>query len=186
MLCSNKLTEKKLLGKTLEQAGLVSDEQIQIALAERQESHNLRVGEILALRGWVEQRTADFFADEWYDLVNQTEKQLLGYYFEKSGLLTEQQITSILEEQHKIWVRFGAIAVLQGILTQETVNFFLVNLFPLELLDSPFIGKRISSLVSNPVVILKTTSTNLVSQLPEQRSIVSSSNIDDDDIPWIG
>jgi hypothetical protein len=182
MLCSNELTEKKLLGETLEQAGLVSDEQIQTALAEGQKSQNLRVGEILALRGWIEQSTADFFADEWYNLVNQNEKQLFGYYLEKSGLLTQQQTASILKEQQKIWVRFGAIAVLQGLLTQETVNFFLEHLFPLELLDSPFIGKKITAPVSKPVV-LKTTS---ISQPPEPRTIVSSSKIDDDDIPWIG
>jgi len=185
MLSTNELPQNKLLGEILEQAGLVSDKQIQIALAEGQENHKLRVGEILALRGWIEQSTADFFADEWYNLVNQTEKQLFGYYLEKSGLLTKQQTTSILKEQQKIWVRFGAIAILQGLLTQETVNFFLEQLFPLELLDSPFIGRKITAPVSNPV-ILKTTNTNIVSQLPEQRSIVSSSNMDDDDIPWIG
>jgi hypothetical protein len=184
MLCTNKLPQNKLLGEILEQAGLVSDEQIQIALAERRESHNLRVGEILALRGWIEQRTADFFADEWCNLVNQTERQLLGYYLEKSGLLTKQQTTSILEEQKKLWVKFGAIAILQGLLRQETVDFFLEHLFPLELLDSPFIGKKISSPVSKPVILK--TNTTLVSQLPKRKSIVSNSNMDDDDIPWIG
>ncbi|MGL6344538.1 MAG: hypothetical protein ACRC80_35985, partial [Waterburya sp.] len=122
MLSPNQLPQNQLLGEILEQAGLVSDEQIQIALAERREIHHLRVGEIMALRGWINQRTADFFADEWCNLVNQTEKQLLGYYLEQSGLLTKQQINSILEEQQKIWVKFGAIAVLQGRLTKETVD----------------------------------------------------------------
>jgi hypothetical protein len=50
-------------------------------------------------------------------------------------------MNSILEEQKQIWVKFGAIAVLQGRLTQETVDFFLENLFPLELDDQK--GKSI-------------------------------------------
>ncbi|MFM2311857.1 MAG: hypothetical protein RLZZ04_1133 [Cyanobacteriota bacterium] len=180
MLSTNKLPQNKLLGEVLEQAGLVSDEQIQIALAERRESHNLRVGEILALRGWIDQRTADFFADEWGNLVNQTEKQLLGYYLEKSGLLTKQQTNSILEEQKRIWVKFGVIAVLQGRLSQETVDFFLEHLFPLELFESPLIGRKVNQQATESTA----KATTSAPQLLEQQS--SSPQVDDDDIPWIG
>ncbi|NJL52514.1 MAG: hypothetical protein HC930_10385 [Hydrococcus sp. SU_1_0] len=182
MLSTNELPQNKLLllGEILEQAGLVSDEQIQIALAERRESHNLRVGEILALRGWIEQRTADFFADEWCNLVNQPEKQLFGYYLEKSGLLTKQETNSILEEQKRIWVKFGAIAVLQGLLTKETVDFFLEHLFPLELLESSLIGRKINQQATK----ITAQVANSAQKLPEQQS--SFPQADDDDIPWIG
>jgi hypothetical protein len=180
MLSPNQLPQNQLLGEILEQAGLVSDEQIQIALAERREIHHLRVGEIMALRGWINQRTADFFADEWCNLVNQAEKQLLGYYLEQSGLLTKQQINSILEEQQKIWVKFGAIAVLQGRLTKETVDFFLEHLFPLELFDSPLIGRKINQQATEITV----KASNSAQQLPEQPS--GFPQVDDDEIPWIG
>ncbi|MEO1466122.1 MAG: hypothetical protein AAFR89_07810, partial [Cyanobacteria bacterium J06633_1] len=135
-------TNSNLLGETLYQAGLISNTQIETALADRQDSSYLRVGEIMALRGWIEQKTADFFAEEWHILLNQAEKHPLGYYLERSGLLTQEQTESILEEQKKIWVKFGSVAVLQGILAQETVDFFLNNLFPLESLDSALIGKK--------------------------------------------
>ncbi len=34
----------------------------------------LRLGEILAIRGWIEQQTGDFFADEWQSLLEQQNK----------------------------------------------------------------------------------------------------------------
>ena len=85
-------THERLLGETLKQAGLISDLQIQTVLEDRKYSHHLRVGEIMALRGWIRQKTADFFAEEWHHLINQSKKYPLGYYLEKSNLLTDKQI----------------------------------------------------------------------------------------------
>lgn len=172
-------TNHGLLGETLKQAGLISDLQIKTVLEDRKYSNHLRVGEIMALRGWIDQKTADFFAEEWYDLVNQAEKQPLGYYLVKSGLLTDQQIDSILQEQQKIWVKFGSVAILQGILTQETLDFFVGHLYPLELLDSPLIGKKIEPKKSILVVDDHHTSKNFSEPEPQVK------DVDDDDIPWI-
>lgn len=155
------------LGETLKKAGLVSAAQVQVALIDRQYYRDFRVGEILAIRGWIGQQTADFFADEWQFLVKQTNKYPLGYYLEKSGLLTEKQINSILEEQKQLWIKFGAVAILQGRLEKTTVDFFLNNLFPGASLESPFIGRKNS-----------TQSTALA-----DRTIVSTTDLED--IPWI-
>ena len=166
------------LGQTLKQAGLISDFQIETVLAERQYTQHLRVGEIMAMRGWIAPQTADFFAEEWSDLVVQVEKKPLGYYLQKAGLLSEQQTKYILEEQKKIWVKFGSVAVLQGIIEQQTIDFFLSNLFPLEALDSSLIGKRDSETASN----LELENESLADTLEEESHSVE---IDDDDIPWI-
>jgi hypothetical protein len=47
----------------------------------------------------------------------------------KAGLITEQQIISILEEQSKCWIKFGEVAVLNGFINYETLNFFKNNFF---------------------------------------------------------
>lgn len=168
----------QLLGETLQNAGLISNSQIQVVLADQEYAYDLRVGEIMALRGWIEQRTADFFADDWQHLIKRTEKYRLGYYFEKSGLLTEQQIYSILAEQEKIWVKFGSVAILQGLVKQKTVDFFLTSLFPLALKESS-LKSRGNQL---PLANLELDSSQLdKSEIAESNS---KSN-DDDDIPWI-
>ena len=172
-------TNSPLLGETLQQAGLISSSQIQVALVDREYSQDLRVGEIMALRGWIEQKTADFFADEWQSFIDQPEKYRLGYYFEKSGLLTEKQVCSILEEQAKIWVKFGSVAILQGILKQKTVDFFLANLFPTAIAESSLISKKNLESFPSPELQQLELKNDQVAQEN------SAAEIDYDDIPWI-
>ena len=154
----------ELLGKTLRKAGLISDSQIQVALTDMEYNPDLRIGEVLALRGWLEQQTADFFADEWQPLVEQFEKYPLGYYLVKSGLLTGEQTYFILQEQKQLWIKFGSIAIIQGLITQETLNFFLDSLFPGTSSEPPAIGSKSKSLKVEAQATVK---------------------IDYDDIPWI-
>lgn len=160
-------TNAQPLGKILQTAGLISDAQIQVALIDRQYNQDLRVGEILAIRGWIEQQTADFFAEEWQLLVQKPDKYPLGYYLERSGLLTTKQINSILKEQKQLWIKFGSVAIIQGLLDKTTVDFFLNNLFPHALLESHFIGRRNSG---QPIATVECSST-----IPT----------DLEDIPWI-
>jgi len=154
----------ELLGETLKKAGLISDSQIQVALTDLEYNPSLRIGEVLTLRGWLEQQTADFFADEWQSLVEQFEKYPLGYYLVKSGLLTGEQTYLILREQKRLWIKFGSIAVIQGLITQDTLNFFLDGLFPGTSSEPPAIGS-------------KSKSPKVLEQATEE--------IDYDDIPWI-
>lgn len=115
----------KPLGVILQEAGLVSASQIEVALHDQTLYHDLRLGEILSLRGWLKQETADFFAEHWSNLLRNQQKQPLGYYLKSAGLLDEEQISIILNEQQQISLRFGALAVLNGWLNQKTIDFFL-------------------------------------------------------------
>ncbi|NJM86696.1 MAG: hypothetical protein HC847_05305 [Hydrococcus sp. RU_2_2] len=130
------LASRQPLGKILQQADLVTANQIDVALEHQSEYPDLRIGEILALRGWIKLETADFFAEHWSNLLQQQPKQPLGYYLQKATLLDEEQISELLSEQTKIEkrmgvnLRLGAIAVLKGWLKQSTLDYFLKHLFP--------------------------------------------------------
>ncbi|WP_051036398.1 tetratricopeptide repeat protein [Pleurocapsa sp. PCC 7327] len=125
-----KTSSIKPLGTILQQADLVSAAQIEVALREQARSPNLRIGEILALRGWVKQKTADFFAQRWLTLANQESKRPLGQYLKEAALLNELQIEIVLSEQRQTGLRFGELAVKKGWLKPTTLDFFLDFLVP--------------------------------------------------------
>ncbi|GAB4529146.1 MAG: hypothetical protein Tsb0014_10890 [Pleurocapsa sp.] len=127
-----KIITYKPLGEILQDAGLVTNSQIKVALYDKQYHHDLRIGEILALRGWIEQTTADFFSEQWFNLINQRPNHPLGHYLKRAGLLSEKDIQLILVEQEKRALRFGKTAVINGFLKQQTLDFFLKNLFPFQ------------------------------------------------------
>jgi hypothetical protein len=132
------------IGELLRQAYLITPTQLEEALLEQSQNPQQRLGEILARKGLIKQETADFFAQKWLEILNDTDcpsRHPLGYYLREAGLLDEVQIQSIVDEQKKrsLWVRLGAMAVLKGWLAQSTVDFFLENLYPEESEDSPFI-----------------------------------------------
>ena len=118
------------LGEILIEAGLITVGQLEFAL-QQQQSEGRRIGEILASHNWIEQKTADFFAEKWSNLINQKQKRPLIYYFRHSGLLDEQQIAALLREQKRQEkpTRFHRLAVERGYLKQLTVDFFLANIF---------------------------------------------------------
>lgn len=121
---------KRPLGELLIEAGLITPSQIEFALQE-QSGENLRIGEILASHNWIKQQTADFFVEKWTELINQKQKKPLVYYFRHAGLLEENQIAQLLQEQkqQEKSVRFHRLAVEQGYLKQITVDFFLARIF---------------------------------------------------------
>ncbi len=113
------------LGAVLQQAGLISAAQVQQALKQQQQTNsNLKIGEILARQGRINSKTADFFAEQWFNLPKQP-KQLIGQYFKQAALLNESQIQAILNEQKQTQQKFGELAIAKGWLKQTTVDFFL-------------------------------------------------------------
>jgi hypothetical protein len=54
------LKGRKRLGRYLEEAGLVTSAQIEVALND-QKATGMRFGEVLAARGWVKQQTIEYF-----------------------------------------------------------------------------------------------------------------------------
>lgn len=134
-------SQLKLLGEILREAELITAAQIEVALHE-QRYYSLPIGEILTLHGWLQQETADFFADRWSDILKSSSRHPLGHYLELASLLDVEQISTILEEQRRLGIRFGAVAVLKGWLKKRTVDYFLENLVPQAKTTSDFQDKR--------------------------------------------
>ena len=97
----------QLLGEILQEAALISAPQLEVVLRDQQ-SYQLPLGEILHLRGWLNQETADFFVEQWSCLLNSSSRHPLGYYFQLASLLETEQINAILQEQkqtvQKVWI----------------------------------------------------------------------------------
>ena len=121
---------KKPLGQLLDEAGLISAQQIETALKDQLEHPQIRIGELLAFRGWIKQETADFFVEEWDELVNQQQKYPLVHYLRKAALLSEDEINYVLEQQNlkPEKVRFHHVALELGLIKRETVDFLVRNL----------------------------------------------------------
>jgi tetratricopeptide (TPR) repeat protein len=117
------------LGAVLQQAGLVSAEQVNQALKQQKQTDiNLTIGEILAKQGGIRPETADFFAERWFNLVAEKPKQPIGQYLKQAALLDEQQVQAILAEQQNCKGEFGEIAIAKGWIKQSTLDFFLSHL----------------------------------------------------------
>ena len=139
----SQLKNKTPLGAVLEEAGLVSSEKVNQALVEqKQGQENVRIGDILVAKGYINPQTADFFAENWSQTVKETVKQPLGQYLKQAALLSEKQIQEILAEQQQNKLRFGEIAIAKGWIRQQTVNFFLRYLQP-DYLSSAKVVKEI-------------------------------------------
>jgi N-acetylglucosaminyldiphosphoundecaprenol N-acetyl-beta-D-mannosaminyltransferase len=117
-----------LLGELLQQAGLISSLQVQLALEEQARRAHLRFGEILSERGWVQPETIDFFVEQLPQLARYRERQPLGHYLKSACLLNDSQIETILAEQQQLDLRFGEVAVLKGWLKPETVEFVMQSI----------------------------------------------------------
>lgn len=138
------LTLMKPVGEILQDAGLITTPQLEVALRDQMYYQDMKLGEILALRGWIEQKTVDFFVEEWLKIINHKPERPLGFYLQQASLLSEDQIKFILQEQNKTLLRFGSTAVIQGWLKQSTVDFFIKNLFPDRINESPFMKKTLA------------------------------------------
>ena len=116
----------KPLGKILEEAGLINEGQLQVALLEQNIYPHLKIGEILALHCWIKQETADFFAEKIRIIIKKETFALqIGNFFNQAGLLSEKDIQNILTEQQKIGIKFGSTAVLKGLIKKQTLDFYL-------------------------------------------------------------
>jgi hypothetical protein len=78
---------RKPLSKLLLEADLVSPAQIEVALHDQTIYEDLRLGDILALRGWIKSETADFFINDWPELLTHVDREThpLGFYLKAAG-----------------------------------------------------------------------------------------------------
>ncbi len=113
------------LGYILKQAGLITELQVAAALKAQQTSQShLRIGEIIAENGWLQQETIDFFAEHLLQIA-QLPKKPIGQYLKQAKLLNDAQIDDILEIQKQTSLKFGEVAVQKGWVKPETINFIL-------------------------------------------------------------
>lgn len=126
------------IGERLCASNLISIHQLQTALYEQGLYQMLRLGEILVLHGWVRQKTADFFGDQWPHLDDQSVLLPIGRYFSGAGLINRSLVEEILLSQQKTGLRFGALAVLNGYIQQATLDFFIEQFFPEHLGETPY------------------------------------------------
>ena len=158
----------QLLGEILQEAALISAAQVEVALRDQQ-SYQLPLGEILHLRGWLNQETADFFVEQWSCLLNSSSRHPLGYYFQLASLLETEQINAILQEQKQMGIRFGAIAVFKGWLKKGTVDYFLKNLV--------FQGKGMSGFQDKNQVLFSEQMTFMKKEITSPKSIFISQSL---------
>ena len=139
---ASRLYLPKRLGVVLREADLVSKAEIESALEYQKIYSEMRIGEILAIQGWIKQETAEFFAENWQQLVEQPYRKPIGHYLQQAGLLEAEQIKLIIEEQKRTGYKFGSTAILQGYLKPKTLDFFLKYLFPEEVNQSHLRTKK--------------------------------------------
>lgn len=162
---------RKLTGEILEEAGLISSEQIKIALDVQRQCVALRIGEILAIKGWLKQETVDFFVKICLENKPATysQNQPIGYFFQKAGILTEEQINNILKDQKKLGIKFCYLAVMKGFLNEKTADFFLENIST-KIPEAPVINKKLQSetVIGDP---------NLYESIRDQETIITNYDI---------
>ncbi|BAW97008.1 hypothetical protein NIES970_19520 [[Synechococcus] sp. NIES-970] len=168
------------LGELLENAGLISEAQLQTALFDQQIYSDLKFGEILALRGWVSQHTADFFVKYNRQELIILENKRLGDYLIDADLLTPEQLVMILDEQKVNHMMFGSLAVLKGYIKQQTLNFFLKNILSQVNGDRQFWRTTQSSKVS---LVDRPLDAKLTQ--PSEMDITSAKQTDPSEIHWI-
>jgi hypothetical protein len=161
----------QLLGEILQEAALISAAQLEVALHDQQ-SYQLPLGEILHLRGWLNQETADFFVEQWSCLLNSSTHHPLGYYFQLASLLEAEQINAILQEQKQMGIRFGTIAVVKGWLKKGTVDYFVKNLV--------FQRQGMSGFQDKNPVLLSEQMTFMKKEIPNSKSIFISQSLIND------
>lgn len=166
---------KQKIGQLLCEAHIINKQQLQVALVEKNLYPELKVGEILALHGWLQEKTADFFGSE-VQAINQEQHLLIGNIFLRAGLLSETDIQNILQEQKQIGSRFGETAVLKGLLKKETVDFFL-NRFALYKDKQNFDRNKKQQILNN--------SGNHKVDESLNGNKINGQVIDPEDIPWI-
>ena len=115
---------KQPIGSLLQQAGLLSQEQIEEILQAQAQSYQ-RFGDLAVQQGWIKAKTVDFFVEELPKVAIAQQERNVGHCCQAAALLDDVQIETILKEQQQVGLQFEEIAVSKGWLTPQTVNFFL-------------------------------------------------------------
>lgn len=118
------------IGEILQQAGLLSVDQVELILKVQAQHRHLRFGEIQAQQGWLKPETVDFFADQFPSFAVERHKKPIGHYLKSAALLNDDQIRTILGNQRRYGLRFGETAVAYNWIKPETLSLFLEYMEP--------------------------------------------------------
>lgn len=160
------------LGSVLLAADLLAKPQLELALNDQAHYWELRLGEILDLRGWVRQQTSDFFADQFTFFQASPSRYQLGFYLKAAALLDQEQIHAILQQQQQTTAMFGTLAVVNGWLKQTTLDFFLGTLC----------HKSSAAPVEHQLINAKTTPETSTAVIPKTTMLQLDANLN----AWVG
>jgi len=116
------------IGSHLFEAGLLTSEQLEVALAEQEATASIRLDEVIKNRGWVKERTIQFMLDKVVKNPANGQKlgtSLLGTYLVEADLITQAQVDQALQEQTSTKKRLGEILVNHGWVTPQTIEYLM-------------------------------------------------------------
>ncbi|MGF1490093.1 MAG: hypothetical protein ACFBSE_23645 [Prochloraceae cyanobacterium] len=114
-----------ILSLRLNQAGLLSEPQIEIALRDCDRHDDFTIEEIIILRGWLKQETLAFFLEQIPELIDRPQKLSLAECLERSALVSKENIAKLLNYQQETGNTLAALAVELGYIKQSTLDFFV-------------------------------------------------------------
>jgi N-acetylglucosaminyldiphosphoundecaprenol N-acetyl-beta-D-mannosaminyltransferase len=120
---------ERRIGQILEDAKLLSHAQVERALNIKQQSPQLRFGEIVVQQGWLKLETVNFFA-ELIDVEKNQQNRPMSYYLQESGLLDNEKINILLQEHKQNNLPLAELAVRNGWLKRQTVDTILEHVTP--------------------------------------------------------
>ena len=86
-------------------------------------------------------------------LSTQTTRYPLGQYLLAAGLLSSRNIDMILRTQQRTGDKFGAIAVLFGLIKPGTLDYFIQTLFPEHEVQDPSVHLEKQTLIQSLIDI---------------------------------
>ncbi|WP_299404924.1 NAD(P)-binding domain-containing protein [Acaryochloris sp. IP29b_bin.148] len=126
---TEQLAPSQPIGRHLLDAGLLTSEQLEAALAEQEMTDSVRLGEILQSQGLVKERTIQFVLDRvnsnWANGQNIEVYAQLGEHLVEAGLVSQTQVDQALQEQLTSDQRLGEILASHGWITPKTVEYIM-------------------------------------------------------------
>lgn len=126
---TQQLSQSQSIGTHLLEAGILTSEQLEVALAEHQLHASTRFGEIVKNRGWVKERTIQFLLNRANQSLKESQNlsvsAQIGTHLVEAGLVTQAQVEQALLEQQTSNKRLGEILVNHGWVTSQTVEYMM-------------------------------------------------------------
>lgn len=131
----NQTSNQRLIGQLLKEAGIIAQPQLDLVLANQRMPvySEMRLGELLMLRGWVSEQTMSFFVFRWSEIIREAKtgkrKVKLGQCIYEADLITREQVLALLREKKASKTDPYSLMLAHGYISQKTMNYFIKNLF---------------------------------------------------------